>query len=185
MSKKYATLAPRLEYLSDIVVLSQAWKKTHTYIRHHNWYADTLELDCSAVSLERQLNQWSMALKNKNYVPTPARLVPAPKSEPWVFKENVDDGWAPAAPPEERFLRPLAHVGIREQTVASAAMVCLADCVESAQGDTSRSAEDAQASGVFSYGNRLFCSWRSDRRLARFPWGNSNIYSRYFPPVSD
>lgn len=180
MSKKYATLAPRLEYLSDIVVLSQAWKKTHTYIRHHNWYADTLELDCSAVNLERQLNQWSMALKNKNYVPTPARLVPAPKSEPWVFKENVDDGWAPAAPPEERFLRPLAHVGIREQTVASAAMVCLADCVESAQGDTSRSAEDAQASGVFSYGNRLFCSWRSDRRLARFPWGNSNIYSRYF-----
>lgn len=176
-SEKYSALAPRMEYLSDVIVLSQAWKKTHTYVRHHNWYADTLELDCSAVSLEENLSQWSSELQSGEYLPNPARVVPAPKSEPWIFDKDAQDGWAPEAPPDERFLRPLAHIGIREQTIASAAMLCLADCVESAQGDTSA---DTFTHKVYNYGNRLFCSWDTSRRVARFPWGNSNTYSRYF-----
>ncbi|MGY6121600.1 RNA-directed DNA polymerase (plasmid) [Paraburkholderia strydomiana] len=179
-SQKYAALAPRIEYISDIVVLSQAWKKTHTYIRYHNWYADTLELDCSAVNLERKLSEWARDLRDGRYKPSAARLVPAPKSEQWLFDETLPDGWAPEAPAGERFLRPLAHVGIREQTIATAAMLCLADCVESAQGDTSLSPEAALAAGVFSYGNRLYCSWSRTGNIARFPWGNSDIYSRYF-----
>ncbi len=176
---KYAALAPRIEYLSDVVVLSQAWKKTHTYIRHHNWYADTLELDCSAVNLDGELSQWSAELRDGTYTPKAARLVPAPKSDPWVFGDAEINGWAPVSS-SEHFLRPLAHVGIREQTIATAAMLCLADCVESAQGDTSLDALDAQKAGVFSYGNRLFCSWTDQGARARFSWGNSNVYSRYF-----
>lgn len=77
-------------------------------------------------------------------------------------------------------LRPLAHIGIREQTVATAVMLCLADCIESAQGDTSLNPSEAAATGVFSYGNRLYCNWSSDHSSATFSWGNSNTYSRYF-----
>ena len=50
LKAKYQSLAPRAEVLFDTVILAQAWKKAHTYIRRHNWYADTLELDCSAVA---------------------------------------------------------------------------------------------------------------------------------------
>ena len=77
-------------------------------------------------------------------------------------------------------LRPLAHIGVREQTIATAVMLCLADCIESAQGDTSLSAEEAAARNVFSYGNRLFCNWSKNHAVASFAWGNSNTYSRYF-----
>ena len=33
---KYSSIAPRLSYLRDTVILAQAWKKAHTYIRRHN-----------------------------------------------------------------------------------------------------------------------------------------------------
>ena len=48
---KYKRLAPRSEYLTDPVVLTQAWKKAQRYIRRHNWYADFLALDHSTVTL--------------------------------------------------------------------------------------------------------------------------------------
>ncbi|WP_041687215.1 hypothetical protein [Cupriavidus necator] len=57
-SSKYQFLAPTVALLSDKVVLAQAWKKTHTYIRKHNWFADTLELDTSAVDLEQTLGSF-------------------------------------------------------------------------------------------------------------------------------
>ena len=50
INEKYNQLKPEFHYLCDEVVLAQAWKKSHAYIRSHNWYADTLELDCSAVN---------------------------------------------------------------------------------------------------------------------------------------
>lgn len=63
-------------------------------------------------------------------------------------------------------------------------MLCLADAVESAQGDTSeRNGLKAQQQGVFSYGNRLHCRWDSSTRprpRAYFSWGNSCTYSQYF-----
>ena len=38
-------LEPRLDLLRQEYVLVQAWKKTASYIRYHNWFSDTLELD--------------------------------------------------------------------------------------------------------------------------------------------
>lgn len=53
INEKYQILAPKLQYLKDEVILSQAWKKSNSYIRRHNWYADILELDCTVVDLEK------------------------------------------------------------------------------------------------------------------------------------
>ena len=182
VSDKYRVLAPRVSLLSDVVVLAQAWKKAHTYIRRHNWYADTLELDCSAIDLDRKLNLWSKELKDGSFLPNPAWLVPAPKNGAWKFGEKLPGGWGSESDDEGKrpALRPLAHLGIREQTVSTAAMLCLADCVESAQGNTALPAEKALAAGVFSYGNRLYCRWSDDNSRAHFSWGNSTSYSRYF-----
>jgi hypothetical protein len=181
---KYRSLAPRAEYLHDVVVLSQAWKKAHTYIRRHNWYADTLELDCSAVDLESKLREWSELLKEGDgFSPTPACLVPAPKNGPWIFSPDLPGGWGPRPSGDEQpgpVLRPLAHLGIREQTISTAVMLCLADCIESAQGNPAASPEEAAARGVYSYGNRLYCRWTDGDRRARFAWGNSTTYSRFF-----
>lgn len=48
-------LKPQLALLSEEYVLVQAWKKTASYMRYHNWYADTLELDHATVNLPRFL----------------------------------------------------------------------------------------------------------------------------------
>lgn len=179
---RYDKLCPRRAVLQDEVVLAQAWKKTHTFIRRHNWYADTLELDASAVCLTSDLADWSEAIAHCTYKTTPAWLVPAPKNGLWTFKSASEGGWGPSEREGDALpvLRPLAHIGIREQTVATAVMLCLADCIESAQGDTSLPALEASANRVFSYGNRLFCTWSSNHSVASFSWGNSNTYSRYF-----
>lgn len=181
VSDKYQVLAPRVSLLSDAVVLAQAWKKAHTYIRRHNWYADTLELDSSAIDLDRKLNLWSKELKDGSFKPNPAWLVPAPKNGAWKFRENLG-GWGSESDDDGKrpVLRPLAHLGIREQTVSTAVMLCLADCVESAQGNTALPAKKALAAGVFSYGNRLYCRWSEDNTRAQFSWGNATSYSRYF-----
>lgn len=49
IKEEYRDLPPKGEKLSDVVVLAQAWKKSHTFIRRHNWYADVLELDASTI----------------------------------------------------------------------------------------------------------------------------------------
>lgn len=182
VNSKYSVLAPRASVLHDVVVLSQAWKKAHTYIRRHNWYADTLELDCSAIDLECNLKQWSSELRLGRFQTNPAWLVPAPKNGAWGFGAAFRGNWGARPQPENQrpVLRPLAHLGIREQTVATAAMLCLADCIESAQGNTGLPPEKALSSGVFSYGNRLYCRWTEDNQRAHFPWGNATTYSQYF-----
>ncbi len=179
---KYRHLAPRLELLHDVVVLSQAWKKAHSYIRRHNWYADTLELDCSALGLEPLLETWSQEIKKESYQTLPMRLVPAPKNGAWEFTGQHQGGWGPKSV-DDYVLRPLAHVGIRDQTVSTAVMLCMADCIETAQGDPSLKPQEATDAGVYSYGNRLYCRWtKAKRKLprAQFSWGNSDTYSRYF-----
>ena len=45
-------LKPEFRFLSDKAVIVQAWKKAHEYIRRHNWYSDTLDLDVSCVQLD-------------------------------------------------------------------------------------------------------------------------------------
>lgn len=43
----YQPLTPRDCFLKDMFVWVQVWKKTHTAIHRHNWYADVLGADCS------------------------------------------------------------------------------------------------------------------------------------------
>ena len=173
INPKYKQLKPTLEYLSDPVVLAQAWKKSHSYIRSHNWYADTLELDASTFNLEENINAWSEELKNQSYSPSPMRLVPAPKGDAWTFKQNKGEWeWKPKKSSGSEPLRPLAHLTIKDQVIATAIMMCVADAVETEQGAT------AVKDSVSNYGNRLYCKWHD--KTANFRWGNSTIYSKYY-----
>lgn len=177
---RYKQLQPELHYLYDEAVLAQAWKKSHAYIRSHNWYADTLELDCSAVNLEERIKEWAKQLREQTYSSLEMRMIPAPKTDHWTFyKPDKCEDWKWGPKPEKgrskcKELRPLAHLTIRDQTVATAIMLCLADAVETAQCST----DPEKRHSVCSYGNRLFCDWKVER--AKFRWGNSNIYSKYF-----
>jgi hypothetical protein len=182
LDSRYEKLYPRAEVIQDEVVLAQAWKKTHTFIRRHNWYADVLELDASGICLPENLKKWSSELLVGEYETSAAWLVPAPKNGLWCFRPESEGGWQPRLAEKDKapVLRPLAHIGVREQTVATAVMLCLADCIESIQGDPSLPADQAAQRGVFSYGNRLHCSWTKGHSVASFAWGNSNTYSRYF-----
>lgn len=180
VKNKYKVLAPRVGYLADPVVLIQAWKKASAYIRKHNWYNDSLELDCSSVDLESQAGKWSQSLTAGTYSPSPMRMVLAPKNSKWGFLPNGD--WGPLSN-ESTHLRPLAHVGIQDQTISTAVMMLLAECVESAQGDTSQPIDSvASRKRVHSYGNRLYCRWSKFEGNARahFSWANAETYSRYF-----
>ncbi|MFM0502918.1 reverse transcriptase domain-containing protein [Paraburkholderia caffeinilytica] len=214
IKEEYQSLAPQGESLSDIVVLAQAWKKSHTYIRRHNWYADVLELDSSTVDLESRLGQWANDVIQPYFLPTELLLVPAPKNKRWEFRRrpgfpaaadflnfNLDDlgsepsfdDWTPSPDEksspldptsQEQKLRPLAHVSIRDQTLATAVMMCLAEVVEGAQGDPSeKDVMKAREAGVASYGNRLQCRWiekPDGSKRAHFSWGNSRTYRQYF-----
>lgn len=226
IDEEHQTIAPQFKKLQSTVVLAQAWKKSHTYIRRHNWYADTLELDSSVVDLQNQLHTWAEALKLPDFTPHALRVVPAPKNGIWefhsppvpftmeAFLDATLDGlgsqpsfadWrskrtlvpvpalpvednqaAPPVPPMWRSLqklRPLAHLTIRDQTLATAVMMCLADVVESAQGDSSHSVDKALAAGISSYGNRLQCQWTQstpDRERALFSWGSGKTYRKFY-----
>lgn len=203
---EYKELAPQGHFLQDMVVLAQAWKKSHNYIRRHNWYADMLELDGSTIDLERQLSSWSAAVQQSDFAPDKLRLVPAPKNARWEFKKppdsiesllstNLEDlgheptfsDWTAKRDKQgttTQKLRPLAHLTIRDQTLATAVMMCLAEAVESAQGDPAeKDVFKARDGSVVSYGNRLHCLWDSSakpRSRAHFSWGNSRIYRQYF-----
>ncbi|MGK5022761.1 hypothetical protein [Janthinobacterium sp. LB2P10] len=180
VSEKYRKLRPDPQLLADEVVISQAWKKTHGYMRTHNWYADTLELDISALAIEQNSKAWAKTLSSGRISLNPLELVPAAKSEIWILDQN--SGWVPKetknrrnAPP----IRPLAHLTVRDQTWSTAVMMCLADAVESAQGDCSiKDALLAQKRKVYSYGNRLLCDWKSGK--AWFRWGNGETYRKFF-----
>ncbi|ETT54368.1 reverse transcriptase domain-containing protein [Paenibacillus sp. FSL H7-689] len=189
INEKYLALSPRKEYLVDPVILAQAWKKSHSYIRRHNWYADVLELDLSTITLEKNLNLWAEQLKTDVYKPDNLMLVPAPKTSTWEFPKEGNVYWKPTdktsdIDTEEDFsLRPLAHIGIRDQSIATAAMLCLADAIETLQGPTDGdNFVEAQEQSVFSYGNRLHCHWDSmdGKNKATFGWGNSKSYRMYY-----
>lgn len=211
----FQQLQPSIDYLCHEVIIAQAWKKTHAYIRTHNWYADTLALDISALGLEANAVSWAQQLRDSNIKPYPLELIPAGKSEEWIV--DPEKGWIPkflaeqeceqlskcvrvavkGCPnaPVDRYckknkksaehrtqnppLRPLAHLMVRDQTWATSAMLCLADVVESAQGDCSGTGfHVARAQKVYSYGNRLQCDWEGKK--AWFRWGNSQTYRKFF-----
>lgn len=138
--------------------------------------------------LQRQVSTGDHSAAN------PLRLVPAPKNGKWYFPSQAEGGdWKFKPLPKddgtlqaEPDLRPLAHVSIREQVLASAVMLCLADAVETLQGNTDPTSYCSKAQArqrVCSYGNRLFCDWLDEsdgNQHARFRWGNATTYSQFF-----
>ncbi len=213
----YLDLAPHGRSLSDVVVLAQAWKKSHEFIRRHNWYADMLELDSSTVDLEDSLNRWAGDVSKGNFQPEDLLLVPAPKNAKWEFMPaknvtswedfldlEIDEmgsdpkfgDWVPkkrkkgkggdatSSDASSQKLRPLAHLSIRDQTLATAVMMCLAEAVETVQGDTTgKDILTTRGRSVVSYGNRLHCNWidrGASPSRAKFSWGNSRTYRQYF-----
>lgn len=173
-------LKPSFEVLTRDDVLMQAWKKTESYIRYHNWYADTLELDRAAIDLPRFLAKVRARLESpSDYMPGPLRLVPAPKSQRWRI--NDDSQWKPARGVNPKdCLRPLAHVSLSDQVASTAILLCLADLVENRQGNTRLDIEnDDNRQLVCSYGNRLFCSLDTAGRLCH-RWGSKRLYNSYF-----
>ena len=174
------TLQPRRELLRQEYVLVQAWKKTASYIRYHNWFSDTLALDRAAVNLPRFLADLRERLRSPgSWQSNPLRIVLAPKSQCWTVGSESKK-WEPTKKGATTTrLRPLAHVDLGDQVMATALMLCLANRVETLQGDPRSSFEDDQSrKSVLSYGNRLFCD-PIDGEL-RHRWGSAKLYRAYF-----
>ena len=179
-------LKPTLATLEKEYVLVQAFKKSVAYIRSHNWFADVLELDLATVDYPSFLERLQQNIARPvRWRSQRVRLVPAPKSAPWWI--DKDGTWQPSpdsnGKPAVATLRPLAYVPLHDQVMATALMMCLADRIESLQGDPAldvRVPENRRR--VVSYGNRLFCDARSSRRkqVLRHRWGSSKLYRSYF-----
>ena len=174
---------PNMELLQEEYLLVAAWKKTVSHLRSHNWFADTLEIDHASAELPRFLQAVARRLSDPGGFETrPLRLVPAPKSHPWTFSANDDGGsWTPKGYPQEPGprMRPLAHVDLGDQVAATAIMLCLADRVESQQGDPTGSPTHADhRRQVLSYGHRLLCDVHGDD--LRHRWGSRALYRGFF-----
>ena len=182
--------SPSLELLQEEYLLVEAWKKTAAHLRAHNWFADSLAIDRAAVNLPRFLGEVADRLASPGeYETHPIRLVPAPKSHRWTLRiEEGERIWEPWRSTEEGELRirPLAHVDLKDQVAATAVMLCLADRVETRQGDPTGPLTDPEhRRRVLSYGNRLLCDVEDvegdagDKRLL-YRWGTSSLYRGYF-----
>lgn len=169
-------LNPTLNDLKMECVLVQAWKKTSKYIRQHSWYADTLELDYQSLRLPEFIQEIRTRLENTSeWKPTPLRVVPAPKSQKWSMKNG---NWTPDESLNSK-IRPLAHVALIDQVIGTGIMLCLADYIETIQGDTTLSITKAENRlKVISYGNRLFCDSKQKKLYHR--WGSSKLYRQYY-----
>lgn len=170
-------LFPTLKDLSDESVLFQAWKKTSAYIRSHNWYADTLELDWQSLRVPTLIKEIQTQLAEGTWTPARLLMVPAPKSQEWVTTRHV---WHPKAKGGARTtavkIRPLAHVAIIDQVLATAVSLCLADRVETLQGNPARGLKTIEdRKRILSYGNRLFCDVL-DENLLFHRWGSRKLY---------
>ncbi|WP_156495443.1 RNA-directed DNA polymerase [Croceicoccus estronivorus] len=171
-------LIPTLDQVSQEYVLVQAWKKTASYIRYHNWFSDTLELDRTAADLPRFISRLSQRLRSGQYETEELKLVPAPKSQRWQV--DAEGLWRPEKSGPTK-IRPLAHVALSDQVAATALMLCLSERVESAQGDPTGSFESPDVRrSVMSYGNRLFCDRAGEGGGLIHRWGSSKLYRAYF-----
>ena len=113
-------LEPRLELIRQEYVLVQAWKKTASYVRYHNWFSDTLELDRTAVNLPGFIADLAKRLRSpEQWESDPIRIVTAPKSQRWRVVPK-SGAWAPIEKGATGArLRPLAHVSLKDQVVAT------------------------------------------------------------------
>ena len=173
-------LNPSLEDLGLECVLMQAWKKTSSYLRTHSWYADTLDIDYQSLRIPAFLAEIQEAIDSyTTWTPEPLELVPAPKTQKWYVDDSGN--WTPRLNQEyQKKLRPLAHVELRDQVVATAIMLCLADRVETRMSD-SRLPVDSEENRrrVLAYGHRLLCDDMEGGRL-RHRWGSAKLYRQYF-----
>ena len=200
IDKKYDQLFLNDDYLTDPTLMALAWKKAHNYIRTTNWYADNFELDKSTLNLAKHCEEWVKEIGNGNLAFSPLELVPAPKTSDWVFTKNTviprkysapssdsdieltEDSrlcidWYPSNPEKLR-LRPLAHIGIKEQSIMTLMMMCIANDVETAQGDPSTAYDNVHDNGVVSYGNRLYCQYKDGK--AEHSFGATTVFSKFF-----
>lgn len=188
LDERYNRLLPSIDLLSDEAVLAQAWKKTDTYIRYRNSYADILELEETAICLPDKLTEWSEQISTANHSEKClAKYVPCPKNAEWQFNDRSSLKTAWKVSKKGQDLRPLAHLSVRDQVMATSVMLCLADTIESLQGNTDHTSYSSKKNArtqVVSYGNRLFCDWSSskatEKQQARFRWGNAGAYSQYY-----
>ena len=173
-------LNPSLEDLRLECVLMQAWKKTSSYLRTHSWYADTLGIDYQSLRIPAFLAEIRKAVDAyAEWTPQPLDLVPAPKTQRWCFDDSGN--WIPRANQDyQKKLRPLAHVALRDQVVATAIMLCLADRIETRMSDP-RLPIDSEENRrrVLAYGHRLVCDESGDGGL-RHRWGSTKLYRQYF-----
>ena len=173
-----SNLTPNHQLLCQDYVLIQAWKKTVRFIRSHNWFSDILDLDLTEISLPRFLDRVAERLATPQaWQSDPIRMVPAPKSQPWKLSRKRK--WKPKG---KCRLRPLAHLTLRDQVAATAVMLCLADHVETAQGDPTLkvSLTTPSSERTISYGNRLFCDSTKYTNQLRHRWGSAALYRAYF-----
>lgn len=198
LNEKYKKLALTDEYLQDPLLLALAWKKAQHYVRTTSWYADNFEIDTTTIDLPNRCQDWSRELVNDLEF-TPIELIPAPKGCKWEFKENEKkptEGqsvlevslsefnvpaeclvWKPSDLDKLK-LRPLAHIGIREQTIMTLVMMCIANEVEAEQGDPATPFDKVHEKKVVSYGNRLYCQYVDEK--AEHSYGATTVYSKYF-----
>ena len=173
-------LNPSLEDLRLECVLMQAWKKTSSYLRTHSWYADTLGIDYQSLRIPAFLAEIQEAIDSyATWTPEPLELVPAPKTQRWCFDDSGN--WIPRPNQEyQKQLRPLAHVALRDQVVATAIMLCLADRIETRMNDPRLSIDSEEnRRRVLAYGHRLVCDDTEDGGL-RHRWGSTKLYRQYF-----
>ena len=179
------TLNPTLQDLRMECVLMQAWKKTSTYLRGHSWYSDTLGLDMTALRIPSFIGEIQERLEDsRNWISQPLKLVPAPKSQQWVYENG---NWEPLLSEGETIqekIRPLAHVDLQDQVVATAIMLCLADRVESRFGNPRLRLTPDNRRKVLAYGHRLFCDTVGNESgtgpILRHRWGSSKLYRAFF-----
>ncbi|ELY1863946.1 RNA-directed DNA polymerase [Serratia marcescens] len=175
LNKLYYNLEPNFECLKDSFILGLAWKKTDRFVRTHNWYADLLALDKCAFDISDEVTTWSSEVENKTLFKSDIELIPAPKGASWFFKKGK---WTTNK--DDRKLRPLANISIKDQSFATAVTMCLADAIETRQKDCSLrnlGYGEHVNNKVVSYGNRLVCDWENER--ARFRWGGSEYYRKF------
>ena len=174
-------LTPHFDLLQEEYLLIQAWKKTVSYIRRHNWYVDTMQLDRTAIDLRSFIENLQNRIKAPDWENSRLRIVLAPKSKRWEKTSKDPASWKPVKEKDKPAvpLRPLAQVDIEEQVVATALMLCLANRVETEQGDPRDEIRDTVTGRtVISYGNRLFCT-RINGEL-RHRWGSAKLYRAYY-----
>jgi len=171
-------LKPSIDDIRLECVLVQAWKKTSSYLRSHSWYADTLGIDYESLRLPQFIKEIQERLQGpENWKPEPLEMVPAPKNQRWAYH---NEKWEPREEHIYRKLRPLAHVDLQDQVVATAIMLCLADRVETAMGDPRLSINKAaNRRSVLAFGHRLFCDLNEDNELLHH-WGSTKLYRQFF-----